>query len=153
MKRIIPIIPLFVLLTGCPTNSPVVTPAVTVEVKVATALNVVSQACQDATRTILAIYPDNTQDRRDVLNVIAQIVKLNVQARKTLEAVSKNPLATPADVVGAMKPLVFGIQASLSQGLLGIKNPEVKQRATEVLLAIQVGLTVAQGILEVTYGS
>lgn len=151
MRRIyLPV--LMLLLAGCaacPQQTTVNPPALTVEVKIAQGLNVVSQACSDILKLIQEIMPAQSEDRRQIVATVQVIVKANVAARKTLEAVSKSPAATPAEVVAAMRPALLTLNQALSDGLLGIKNPESQRQARIWFLSVVTGLSVLQAVLEV----
>lgn len=151
MRRAVPIL-LLIAITSCAPRVDVNPPALAVEIKIAQTLNIISQVCGDVLRSVQIAMPNQSDERRQIVDVVVTITKANIAARRALEAVSKFPNATPAEVVASLRPAIHSLQQSIQDGLIGIKNPDTKAKLQVWLIGISAAVTTMQAILEAQNG-
>lgn len=155
MKRLYAPVALLIMLSwGCAKQAQVPNPVYAFEVQLAKYLNLASEASYQFTQGVLAAMPENTPERRELLNINNSISlllhdKVNKNGlRDILDKVRVKPDATNHDVVTALRPGFVELQKRLSELFAKAKSPEIKN----LVLAIQVSVAVVQGYLEVTNG-
>ncbi len=141
------------LLCGCAVKAKPQAPAPQDQVrliiaKIDAGLNGVANAAQAVTRDILQQYPENTPDRKAVLDIIYKIVQYNELARTLLVQLSTNDLTSPAGIRDALGPIFQKMRAEIDSGLLGIKKPDAKKTATDVTNLVAISINGVAIILE-----
>lgn len=150
MRRAVALL-LLIGLVGCAPRATVAPPALSLEIKIAQTLNVIDRTCLDVLKSIQTAMPQS-DDRKAIVTVIKSVLESTNAARKELEQVSKDPLATDKTVVALLSVPIRGIQAAVANGLVGIKNPDSKAKAEIWLIGISAAVSTIQGILEATNG-
>jgi hypothetical protein len=117
--------------------------------KAAQAIDAISIAAEGASRTVIEIMPENTQDRRDILNIIAEVVKYDSLASMTLQNLNKISEVQPKDIATVIVPMLQQMKVQIDSGVLGIKNLESQRKAKMWLDGLSIAITSAQGVLQV----
>jgi hypothetical protein len=141
MKRISTILLLIVMASCAPPSAQKILHASAVS------LEAISVGANSGVKFVLAVMPENTQERRDVLAIFTKIVEVDSRGVAIVKALDGSTDAK--QVLQAVKPIIAEIKGAIDSGLLGIKDPAAKQKAQTYLEAVSAAVTAFQAILEV----
>jgi hypothetical protein len=130
-------------LSGCKTS------ADEALIKSAKAVEAISIAANDATKIVLTVMPENTEDRQVILGVIAKVVGYDTFAKSVILSFQGMENVKITDIKTALIPVLYEMRKAIDDGLVGIKNPESKKKAQAWLDALSILINTAQGMLEV----
>lgn len=160
MKRTLAVSLAFVLCLmsiGCAKNVTPGTPAPTLQqicTKVDNVLGGIANGVIAAQTDIKTFYPDPANaDRVTLLAITVKFAQYLDSARTAVQQISTANFSTPANILSAIKPILAQARTDLDNGLLGIKNPDSKTKATTWINGIEIALDGALASLEVILGS
>ena len=116
----------------------------------AKAVDGISIACKTAVDIVLVVMPQNTKERRDILNVIANVVKADEIARATIVRLDAIEDITPSEIAAQLTPYLIEMKGMIDQGIidLGSGNEELKTKVKTWLNVIVIAINSAQGLLK-----
>ena len=142
MKRSVPIFLCLILLIACSPPS-----ADKILHASAVSLEAVSIGANSGVKFVIAVMPDNTPERRQILGIFAKIAEADnhgVSIVKSLDGVKD-----ARQVLTAVRPILAEIKGAIDSGLLGITDPATKAKAQTYLEAVSAAVSAFQVILEV----
>ena len=151
MRRATPILLFALLCAGCGTrNATVPTPQVQAKQilnQIDAALNGVASATLTVERDVMRMYPDNTEERRAILDIIYKIAMYNETARTVVVQLSISDLTTPQGIHDAIMPLFTRLRKLLDDGLAGFKSPEARAQAETAINLAEIAVNRVVAIL------
>lgn len=143
MRRQISVILLLLFATSCkPPNAQNILHASAVS------LEAISIGCNSGVKFVLAVMPENTADRREILGVFARVVEVDNRGVAVVKALEGTTDAVK--ILAAVRPILKEIRGAIDSGLLGIQNPASREKAKAYLEAVSAAVTAFQVILEVS---
>jgi hypothetical protein len=123
--------------------------------KIRTGLQTTADAMATVQTTVITANQQgllSTDDTRSILLVCKKIDQGGKQAALIAKAVSKLDDPTKLQLLGILNPVLDAVNESLTNGLLGIKNPQTYQKVQGALVTIQTTLTTIQSLLTISGG-
>jgi hypothetical protein len=114
----------------------------------AVSLEAISIGCNAGVKFVLASMPDNTAERRQILDVFAKVVEADNRGVAVVKSLDGTTDASK--VLNAVRPILAEIRGAIDTGLLGIKNPDTQAKAKAYLEVISASVNAFQTILEVS---
>lgn len=140
MRRLLLIAPLLLLVTACDDNLK----------KVAQTLDIVAASVGTLQKTVIESNKVGFISDDDTKAIVELCVKMNLAGKEAVAATRNVAKLSPEDqvrLVVLLQPVVTAVDNALDKDIVGIKNPETKQKVQTVLTGIQSALRTAQVLL------
>lgn len=136
MKRPLPVILWLALLsmTACDGND---------RAQVAKGLTITAKAISVVQTTVIQANKDGLINDDDTKDILLMAIRVNQAGQDCVALIRTLEEIGPADrqtLVQVLKPAIAAVQRALDNELLGVKNPETKQKVRGVILAVQTAL-------------